>query len=365
MKKIISILFFIIAVFTLNSQGYEYLIVDGIQVHFTEIRFFDSYGGGGSALASIAVNQTVNLTGDIDAAFSGSVTLNVREDQTALEFGIINIEITGGVGIKGHCYDDINARHVYTKVDGIGYLDAVTDEWSEPGDYDYLQKDYIYYPGDSGETQETTFLPSSTSYALDDTITVSLLVETLNSAYYWDGDISNWDGNHSTRTEFVRSWNLEDPSYFPTGTPVIGITYLPLYVGINETLDSETYVFAISTDDLPVNHGYIDGLKTSTVTLVFDQDDSFYIGRTTHGEPWGGGALYYPLFIPQFVSDAQAEATGSDLTLSFENYSDGQGWSAAESLSGFSRLAVDETGEASYTDDGEHGTTLFYYQRVK
>ena len=373
-------LFFIYLLFLplsfLYTQGYQYLEVDGIQVHFTEVRFFDQYGGHGDALAYIAINQTVDLTGDPADIFSSAIDLQVRDDIIgALTFGIINIEITGGVSIKGHCYDAVAGKHIYTTATGIGELVTAESTWSAPADYDYLHNNYLYYPGDGGEAQETTFMPSATSYPLDSPLQVSLNVETLNSAYYWDG-------NDGTRNDFVKSVNQQNSSIFPAGTPVIGITYLPLYVTVNRSLTAETYVFALKdstlssaadyttyftgTDYLPSIAGYIDGLSTTTVTFTFDSGNGdFFIGRSTHNTPWGGWQ-FYSLFIPQFVSAASDSAGVYSFT--FRDYSDSNGWINTATLSGFSRMNVgDPYQEATYSgsDGSENYTATFYCERVK
>lgn len=374
-KKSVLIIMFLLPLYLLMAQGYQYLEVDGIQVHLTEIRFFDQYGEGGGAKAYVEINQTVNLTGNINDIFSSNILLKVREDVVSeLQFGIINIEISGGVSIKGHCYDNDSGKHIYTTASGIGETAADNNPtWSEPADYDYLHNDYVYWPGDGGESQETTFMPSGTTYPLDGTLDISLNVETLNIAYYWDGD-------DYTRADFVRSVNQEDPSLFPAGTPVIGITYLPLYVTVNQDLISETYIFALKnstlstaveyenyfngSDFLPLNNnGFIDGLSTISVTFTFDSvSDEFFIGRATHNTPWGGWQ-FYSLFVPQFVSSATSTSGLYSFTLL--DYSNG--WTNQSTLSGFTRTALGGTGEASYSgvDGDENYTATFLYERVK
>lgn len=375
MKKLLIL--FVLSLFSmlLSAQGYQYLVVDGIQVHFTEVRFFDQYGEGGGAKAYIVINQTVDLTGNPEDIFSGDILLQVREDVgSELTFGIINIEITGGVSIMGHCYDIYTGKHIYTTAAGIDETAAdFNSTWTAPSDYGYMHNDYLYYPGDGGESQETTFMPSSVSYALDGTLNISLNVETLNSAYYWDG-------NENTRNDFVKSVNQENPALFPAGTPVIGITYLPLYVTVNKTLVAETYVFALKdstlssasqygdyftgTDYLPSVLGYIDGLSTATVTFTFDSvSDAFFIGRATHNSPWGGWQ-FYSLFIPQFVSDTVE--SGGVYSFTMKDYNNG--WTNLSTLSGFTRLNVgDPYQEATFTgtDGSEAYSATFYYERVK
>ena len=358
MKKIL----FLIMMFTtslLMAGGYQYMDVDSLRVHFTEIRFFKDYGGGGDALAYIPVDKTVDLTGDINDVFSGDVTINFQEGMENLSFGIINIELTSEISIKAHTYDADTQRHIYTTANSIGYLSDSTGVWEEPADYGYLSKDYLYYPGEGADTQETTFMPTAVSYPVDGELNVSLQVETYKCAYYWDGD-------DYTRHDFVRSWNFEDPSYFPTGTPVIGITYLPLYVIVNETVEAETYVIALEDSSLS-DLTALNVDATASFSLVFDSNDEFFIGRTIHAEPVSYSA--YILWLPQFISDGVYDSAGQNYSFAFYDYGDGEGWTKGAALSGFTRMTAVGGASATATltnDDPDNGgTTTVYYKRVR
>ncbi len=359
MKRLLAVFALLWAAFSAIADGYMYLDVDGIQVHFTEIRFFDQYGGRGDALAYVALNQTVNLTGELGDVFSGSVQLNVQDGLSSLDFSIINIEISGGVSIKGHAYDSDSGLHVYTTTSGIQSIDLGSETWSaqDATGYDYLSNAYVYSPADGGEVQETTFMPATVSYPVDGSFDISLMVETYKCAYYWDGD-------DSTRHDFVWSWHEQNSTYFPTGTPAVGITYLPLYVSVNGSLSAETYVMALSQPELSGLPDSPNETRTASFTLVFDQGDQFFIGRSIHAEPRGGNDVYQ-LWVPQFISNG-TESAGL-YSFDFKDYSDNGGWSLGARMTGFSRLSVGEQSSATLEnyDPYNGGTATVYYQRVK
>ncbi|MBI9109419.1 MAG: hypothetical protein JEZ04_21925 [Spirochaetales bacterium] len=352
MKKILFIIaILIITALPMFAQaGFQMLEVDGLQVTIDEIRFTQGYSDS-TTVGSIAVNKTINLTGSLSDVFTAETSLNLEFGVSELEFDTINIQMSGGVGIKGHTYLADVTTHVYTSTSGIKKITGAGATWSAPSDYGYLAKTYIYHPGDDGETLETTFLQAMTSYEAGTPLDMSLLVDTYQVAYYWDGQ-------DSSRHGFVDSWNQENPSYFPTGTEVIGISYLPLYMSVNQDLQSETYVVAVSSSDLtPVVGDFYNEKRTMNMTLVFNDSGTFFIGRTAN---WDG--LEVSLSLPQFVRSALI--TGTSYSLNLNSYEDGSGWGSTSTLSDFTRQSVGGTDSFILTkSDGS--TQTLYGVRVK
>ena len=354
MKKFLFILTVlgVIGLPVFGQTGFQMLEVDGLQVNIDEVRFVQGYSNS-TTIGSIEIGQTVNLTENLSDVFNESTSVRLEFGVDELAFDVINIQLSGGVGIKGHTYFPASDTHVYTSTAGIKKLTGAGSTWSAPADYGYHTSSFFYHPGDAGETQETTFLQTMTTYTSAAPLEVSLLVDTYQVAYYWDGE-------ESSRHGFVKTMPYENPSYFPTGTEVIGITYLPLYVAVNQNLSSETYVVAESTADLtPVFSNFYNEKRTMNMTLIFDDDDgSFFIGRTAN---WDGLEISWKL--SQFVRSAVSSGTNYNLSLS--SYSDGSGWSDTETINGFTRLQVgDAAGTASYTDSDGASRTLNYV-RVK
>jgi hypothetical protein len=346
-RKLVLFILLVIVTISISAQ-YQLLDVDGIEVTIDEIRFSRGYEDS-DTVASISVGQTVNLTGQLSDVFSAAAAIKLEFGEDSLSFDTISIQLVDGVGIKGHTYIDGSDTHVYTSAAGIKKLVGQGAAWLTPADYDYSRNQHIYYEGDEGETIETTFLGSVVTFTSSDTIDIELLVDTFQVAYYWDGQ-------ENTRHGFVRSWNQENTAYFPTGTEVIGISYLPLYLSVNKQLTAETYVVAESTADLtPASGGYYNQKRTMTATLVFDQSGAFFIGRTAN---WDGLDVSWRL--PQFVTDATAAGTDYDLILeSYEN-----GWLSTSEITGFTRLTVGASDTATYVDDSGSTMTI-EYKRVK
>ena len=284
--------------------------------------------------------------------FSESTAVRLEFGVDELSFDTINIQLTGGVGIKGHTYLADQGKHVYTSTVGIKEVSAGAT-WAAPSDYGYLANEYIYYAGDYGESIETTFLQAQTTFASDSPLDISLLVDTYQVAYYWDGQ-------DTTRYSFVDTWHKEDSIYFPAGTPVIGITYLPLYVSVNQNLVSETYVVGANESDMtPVTGNFYDEQTTMNMTLIFDDSNNFFIGRTANWDlPSTAGFR-----LPQFVRTAVV--TGTDYSLTLNSYDDRSGgWINTSTVAGFSRLAVGGVGTLEFTDSTGY-TQPLYYKRVK
>jgi len=175
------------------------------------------------------------------------------------------------------------------------------------------------------------------AYAIDLPIDLSLLVDTYMVAYYWDG-------TEADRHGFVSTVPMESPGTFPTGTPVINITYLPFYVTVNQNVVSETYVITDETNFLAGKLGTagteltdIDEKTVMFMTLTFDEDDgSFYIGRTAN---WDGLNMGGSFYLSQFVKTAAYDAGLDEYTLNFSEWDEQSGWSSAEQVLGFSRSA--------------------------
>ncbi len=351
MKKLLFILGLLLIItlpMVFGETGFQMLEVDGIRVHIDEIRFAQGYGDS-ATIGSISVDQDVDLTGDLSDVFSDSATIRLEFGVSELMFDTINIWLSGGVGIKGHTFFSGDNVHIYTSASGIKSLSGAT--WSEPSDYGYLSISYLYYPGDDGEQSETTFLQEMTTFTGETPLDISLLVDTFQVAYYWDGQ-------DSTRNGFVDSWHQENSSYFPAGTPVIGISYLPLYLAVNQDLTSETYIVAEDVSYLTAESAdFYNEKNTMTMTLVFDDGGSFFIGRTAN---WDG--LYTSFKLPQFVTGAAV--SGSSYRLDLQNYEDGSGWIEDSTISGFSRLDVDAIGTFTFIDSTGTDYSL-YSKRVK
>ena len=347
MKRLVVLaLMLVVGVTSVLSQdpGYQLLDVDGIRIQIEEIRFDRDYANSTTS-GSIEVGQEVELTGDLNDVFSGGVSLRLEFGEANLSYDHIKIWITSEVDIKGHTYLPVAGTHIYTTASGISSYTG--GAWAAPADYDYLPKDYLYYEGEEASENETTFLSEVVAYDPTAGLDISLLVDTYQVAYYWDGE-------ESSRHGFVKSWNQENGTYFPTGTPVIGISYLPLYVSVNQSLTAETYIVAQDAAELSPST-FFDQKNSMTMTLVFDAGtDDFFIGRTANWD-----YLDMSLRLPQFVTGATGTST-YDLTL--QSYQDG--WTNDSTITGFTRLSVGATGSATFTDSGGTDTTM-HYKRVK
>ena len=343
---------------------FEFLEVDGLTVHIDEIIFRQGYGDGSETVADIQLDQSINLTDDLSDVFSEGFDLRLNFGFSELEFDTIMIWMSGGVGIKGHAYLESSGRHVYTSNSGIQLTGVTGSTWSPPADYGYYQTDYMYYPDETGEGQnETTHLSEMRAYAIDLPIDLSLLVDTYMVAYYWDGTDADRHG-------FVSTVPMESPGTFPTGTPVINITYLPFYVTVNQNVVSETYVITDETNFLAGKLGTagteltdIDEKTVMFMTLTFDEDDgSFYIGRTAN---WDGLNMGGSFYLSQFVKTASYDAGLDEYTLNFSEWDEQSGWNSAEQVLGFSRSsAVWDMGTATL-EMANGSTQTMHFKRVK
>lgn len=355
-KTLLAFLCFMISavIFAQSSNdGFMFLEVDGIRVHITEIRFGKNYSSS-ETTASISLNRSVDLTGNPDDVFEGNISLMLENGYDNLEFDFININMSGGVEIMGHAYDQYAGTHIYTTASGIGSVDTGSSLWTAPNDYDYLTKDYIYHEGDGGRQNETTFMTSEVTFDPSAGIDIGLLVDTYKVAYYWDG-------NNDSRHGFVQTWPFENPTYFPEGTPVIGLTYMPFYVSINRNLQAETYVVASNSWALDgLSTGIFDEKNSMVVTLVFDEDTGdFFIGRTANWDSLDD----YQLNLPQFVRSGTL--SGSSYTFSLSSYDNQNGgWTNNQTITGFERLLnVGDTGSsATVSSSGSSDYTLHYYR---
>lgn len=355
MKKIVLFIIISFIGFWAFPDGFLFLEVDGIKVEIDDIVFGKNYANH-QTTASISLNRTINLTGDPNDVFSGGITLMLERDYDNLEFEHININMSGGVSIKGHAYDSDTSSHIYTTAAGIASVNLGTDIWTAQSNYDYLHKDYIYYEGDNGNQNETTFMSSEVTYDPVAGIDISLLVDTYKVAYYWDG-------TDAARHGFVQTWHWENSAYFPTGTPVIGLTYMPFYVSVNRNVTSETYVVTSATS---FSGGALDGLpneidekRSMIMTLVFDNDTGdFFIGRTANWD----NLTDYTLDLPQFIKSGTL--SGGTYTLNFSSYDqENGGWTDNQTISGFTRPAsVGGSGQATVNSGGSSYT--LHYERV-
>lgn len=347
MRKLLILIFSFAVGLSIYADGFMFLEVDGIKVTITDIIFGKNYANS-ETTASISLNRTVDLTGNPNDVFEGGISLMLERGYDNLNYDHINIDMSGGVAIKGYAYDEDNTRFIYTKTSGIGILAGST--WSEPSDYDYLQKDYLYYAGDNGNQNETTFINSEVSYDPVAGIDIKLLVDTYKVAYYWDG-------THAARHGFVETWNLENSSYFPSGTAVIGLTYLPFYVAVNRNVISETYVVASSSTPLAGLPTVVDEKNSMFVTLVFDADaGDFYIGRTANWDSLDD----YNLDLPQFIRTGTLSGGSYNFSLSSYKQESG-GWTNNQTISGFTRATnVGDPVDTASVNSGEY--TLYYYR---
>ena len=302
MKKLTIILLIVtLFIFSESLFGiYKMLEVDGIKVNIQGIQFSQGYDNP-TRIARFDLNQTVDLTGDLSDVVSADVTIQFEEGVETLEFNTMTIEMINGVDIKAHGYDSDSGEHIYTSSTGIQTINLGTSTWTEQSDYDYLHLDYFYYPesdSEEGRASETTFLNEMRTIADSETLEVSLLVDTYQVAYYWDG-------THADRHNFVETVPLSSPSTFPTGTPVLSITYLPFYVVVNQDVVSETYTVSDNASKLPDANGDFDVKEVMYVTLTFDNTSGdFYIGRTAN---WDGLSISFSL--NQFVNSATYNST--------------------------------------------------------
>lgn len=347
--RIVLVLMMIFSVTALFA-GFQFMNVEGLKVTVAGIQFNQGYQDA-TNVGYISLNQEVDLTGDPNDVLSSGFELGTGMGQTALTFDTISVELVDGVKIKA--YTELAAGvFKYTTASGIGtYNNSV---WIAPADYDYLYVSYFYDPvsedGAAGRTQETTFLPAAVTIQPGDSLTVSLLVDTYKVAYFWDG-------NDSTRHGFVETIPFSSPTAFPSGTPVISLTYLPLYVFVNRSVSSETYVVTLNSNSTAVTGVTDDNYDEKQVmfmTLVFDQTDgSFLTGRTSN---WDG--LDISFSMAQFVRDGVLN--GDQYTLSLSSFSDTAGWVVVDSITGFSRQQVGLTGTALL-----NATDEIIYKRVQ
>ena len=129
-----------------------------------------------------------------------------------------------------------------------------------------------------------------------------------------------------------------------------------LYLGVNKTLESETYVVASKSSYLSGLPEVIDEKNTMFVTIVFDADTGdFYTGRTAIWD----GLNDYTLALPQFIKSA---ITVSSNTYNFNLQSYNNGWTNDQAINGFQRVSVGQTGTATIDTSSDY--TLHYY-RVK
>jgi len=323
---------------------YQTLEVDGLRVTIEGIRFDQGYADS-TTIARINLNKQVDLTDNPNDVLSEAVDLQLEFGESALTFDTISITMIDGVDIKGHTYVAGNNQHIYTSSTGIKNYSSTNPVFSQPTDYGYFHVSYFYDPDGQdaadGRTMETTFLTEMTT--VTEAPTISLLVDTFRVAYYWDGTDESRHGFVSTMS-----------SAFPTGTPVISLTYVPFYVAVNENVTSETYVVGTTLGDVTEANDNFNMKRVMFMTVTFAENGSFYIGRTAN---WDG--LEVSLHMPQFVLDGSQEV-GDTYAFDLNSYDNNSGgWTNDSTITGFSRVDVGSTGSASLD-----GNTI-YYQRMQ
>jgi len=342
MKK--NILFFSL-IFILIQPSFslvKFMNVEGLRVRISSIDL--SRSSTGDNIATITVNQDVDLNADLSEIFKEELEITLNEQVSSPRFDTITVILEGGVGIKAYTQLD-SQNFIYTSSSGPKTLSA--SSWTEPEDYDFLQNDYLYFPDGNPYPQETTYLVEPVLLNLDSPLTLSLMVDLYNVAYYWDGDDQGRQG-------FVDTVHQGDPDAFPAGTEVISVTYLPLYIALNKTLEKETYVLANDSSAFTEDDNYeLD--EVMFMTLTFDADTGeFYQGRTANWDVPDFG--WKP---SQFILTALIDDEDGSYGFFMANASDGEDpWVDEEGISGFSRLEPGESGTAGHNDDQIGGHTI-------
>ncbi len=347
------------------SADYVFMNIDGIRLTIEGIEL----GNGGIDdfvnVASISVNSTIDLVSDdLSNAFNQDLEVTFFDEEAVTQdISTIQIFTAGGSAVKAYAYIESQGHFVYTSQSGIETrVSADGSDWAEPTDYDYLAYDYVYFPRDGGRAVETTFLPESINILELESIELSLLVDTYKTVYYWDG-------SEASRLGFVATEHLNDPTAFPGGTAVVGLTYLPLYVAINRDLEVETYVVAQDNSSNDPNTALSGAVadefspdEVMFMTLTFDRGSGeFYVGRTSNWDDFNGS---YGWRFSQLVR--RGEINGSDYDLALTNdFSAMPDSSAFDSISGFTRINVGDESEAVFGDQSESQSYPFDYVRVR
>jgi len=362
-KNFIFLFVFIFSIATQTlSAEYGFMEIDGIRITIESIEM----GTGGiddfQSVASLYMETTVDLSSDdVNAAFDQELELFFTNEASSSQIiETIRIWLMDGVEIQAHIYIEAEDHFIYTTSSGLSTLDGST--WVEPVDYGFLAKDYIYFPADNGRTDEITFLVESIDLLALDSVDFSLLADIYKTVYYWDG-------TDADRLGFVKTVHENNPEVFPAGTPVVGLSYLPLYATINQDVIAETYVITNDNGDSsnnPILSPAVDGAfeadKVMFLTLTFDENTGeFYSGRSSN---WDDFLSSYSWRFPQLVRRGVINGNELDLVLT-NDFSFMPDQSEFDTISSFTRLNIGEESEATFGDQSESQSHDFDYKRVK
>ena len=338
----------------------QFLTIEGVKVSIDSIELVRA--DTSATTATLPIGAEVDLATDLSGVFSEAIEIQLEPGVTNPRFDIIRVNLQEeSVAIKGYTYIAGDTEYKYTTALGIGTLSGST--WAAPADYDYLPTGFLYFPDPvaGSSTDETTYLQTSQELDLSSATspTLSLLVDVYQNAYYWDGDDAG-------RLGFVSTVPLDPrfPGAFPAGTPVIGLSYLPLYVAIDKTVTQETYAVTDATFGSFNADDVYELDEVMYMTLTFDSvSGEFYQGRISNfDEP---RMAFGWMSVSQFVLTSAPGTVAGTINLGTGNATDGADlFGDFREIAGFERQDVGGTGTATLRASGETDVDL-QYKRVR
>lgn len=270
-----------------SSDNYAWSTVDGFKITLLKIYVMDSNGDYAVVADFGSEGEVLEIGND----YSGSITVDGTIPEG--EYVSYGMELKGEYDIKAYAYTA--TKTVYTTASGVVAVDGQVDP-SSFTNYDYYHYDFLYVTTAEGptDTDDTGYegwyletpvtIDSSTSE-----VNFQLLIDTYNLVTAWDGTgfrpgISpfSWTNNNG--------YNVSD--FFPDATPNIGISYIPMYLSINDPGTSIGEVYIISKTEADVSDfdpATDDMTGLQYIVFVFNSLDQ-YVGSRVVG--FDNGELY-------------------------------------------------------------------------
>jgi hypothetical protein len=338
MKRIAILCLLIISAFSLYAEV-SIATVDGMKVTVLNINLKKQ---GSEPIGASSPEITIDLTEELSGEAIGSINIE-DADQYAheLSFDFSNIEIP----LKA--YSKIGTDYYYTTISGIaGPVSSLPETWTN---YDYLSVPKISPDRPDGRVVVQSYFPQPVMIATGSSITITGLVDLDYCVLLWDGDSSSLPSN----TPFAYN-----PELYPAGTPAFAVGAPDIVLGMNTTLNKETYAF--STDAANLNPLDIDNSRIAA--LFFDADGNLYDGAGKYfaGYSVGGSAW----------ARAKGTAVNSDGTYNLEfarNYDESLGnyYYDISTDNSFRRMELTNSARSMTVTDWDNSTAIYHYIRIE
>lgn len=313
---------------TTTANNYAWGTVDGLKITMLRITLGDSsiadWGGEGKVLEiSKGYNQGIELTSGIAPG----------------SYDKYNMELKSEFDVKAYTYTD--TKTVYTTAAGVVTVDGKVDP-ADFQNYDYYHYDFLYVTNADSPTSTTDSdsegwnLEQSLEITEDsEGLTIQLLIDTYNLVAGWDGTGSrpetapfSWTNNHG----------YSSSDFYPDSTANFGISYIPMYLSINDPGTTIGEVYIVSTDESKVavfDDNTTDFTGLQHIVMVFSSQGE-YTGSRVVGFDAGK--------LSQYQSGVTVDANGTYTFYNGEYHE--TGFIQDRKVVGFKRTAL---GSAHYS----------------